>query len=104
MAQEEQRVVRARVEAGDLAPVERSRVDALVVQAETSLLSAENDARRRAIAIALVIGETPGQSVEPHVGAARSHPTRRSTRIGRTGGVGSNPTVRVGRLNEETAG
>src|SRR4029450_8585301 len=45
VAQEEQRVVHARVDAGDLAPVERSRVDALVVQAQSALVTSGNDAR-----------------------------------------------------------
>ncbi len=63
VAREEQRVVRARVEAGALAQVEQLRVDALVVQAESDLVSARNAERAAADSLLVLLGEEPGQDV-----------------------------------------
>jgi outer membrane protein TolC len=63
VAQEEQRVVHARVDAGDLAPVERSRVDALVVQAQSALVSSGNEAQASNDRLLLVMGEPLGETV-----------------------------------------
>ena len=57
VAQEEQRLVHARVELGEIAPVERSRVDALVVQAETGLLEAQNEQEALQDVLLLLIGQ-----------------------------------------------
>jgi len=63
-AQEEQRVVHLKVEQGSLAPVERSRVDAAVVQAESALIEADNTALASTDALLLLIGEPPGREVQ----------------------------------------
>jgi len=62
-AQEEQRVVHLKVDQGTLAPVEKARVDAAAVQAESALIEAENTALQAADSLLLLIGETPGQAV-----------------------------------------
>ncbi len=62
-AQEEQRVVHLKVEQGTLAPVEKARGDAAVIQAESSLIVAENDAHQAADVLLLLIGEEPGAAV-----------------------------------------
>ncbi len=63
-AKEEQRVVHLLVEQGTVAPVERARVDAAVVQAESSLIDAENSALQAADGLLLLIGEKPGSVVK----------------------------------------
>ena len=63
-AKEEQRVVYAKVEQGTLAPVERARVDALVVQAERDQLTARDAAENAEDALLLLIAEAPGTPLE----------------------------------------
>jgi outer membrane protein TolC len=63
-AQEEQRIVHAKVELGTLAPVERARVDAAVIQARRELLTAQDTARNTEDSLLLLIGENPGVEVE----------------------------------------
>ena len=58
-AKEEQRVVYAKVER-HAAPVERARVDALVVQSERDQLTARDAAENAEDALLLWIAETPG--------------------------------------------
>ncbi len=60
VAEEEARVVAAMVEAGRLAPVETSRVQAVVVQARAALLEAENARRSATDALSVLLGEVPG--------------------------------------------
>ena len=62
-AKEEQRVVHAKVEQGTLAPVERARVDAAVVQAQREQLTAEDIARNTEDNLLLLIGESPGTAI-----------------------------------------
>jgi len=62
-AKEEQRVVHAKVELGTLAPVERARVDAAVVQAQREQLTAEDTARNTEDNLLLLIGEAPGTAI-----------------------------------------
>jgi len=59
-ALEEQRVVHAKVEQGTLAPVEKARVDAAVVQAKREQLTVEDTARNTEDNLLLLIGEAPG--------------------------------------------
>ena len=62
-ALEEQRVVHAKVEQGTLAPVERTRVDAAVVQARRESLRANDAARDAEDLLLLLIGEAPGTAL-----------------------------------------
>ena len=57
VTQEERRIVIARIEQGQLAPVERSRVEAAVLEAESSLLSAQIAAEAAAETLLLLLGE-----------------------------------------------
>ncbi len=61
VAVEEERVVRAMVEAGQLAPVEATRVEAAVVQARTTLIETQHAHRAASEALALLMGEDPGE-------------------------------------------
>jgi outer membrane protein len=56
LAQVESRLVHAKVELGDLAPVERSRVDALVLESESDLLKARHDEQSGEDVLLLLIG------------------------------------------------
>ena len=62
-ALEEQRVVHAKVEQGTLAPVEKARVDAAVVQAQREQLTAEDRAHNTEDNLLLLIGEAPGTPI-----------------------------------------
>jgi outer membrane protein TolC len=67
VAEEEGRVVRAMVDAGQLAPVEATRVEAAVVQARSSLIEAEHAHRASSEALAQLLGADPA---EPLVAAS----------------------------------
>jgi outer membrane protein TolC len=62
-ANEEQRIVHLQVDQGTLAPVSRYQVDAAVVQAESVLIQADNDAQSAGDRLLLLVGEAPGRSV-----------------------------------------
>lgn len=57
-------MVHLKVEQGTLAPVEKARVDAAAVQAESARIDAEHNAMQAADALLLLIGEAPGQRVK----------------------------------------
>ena len=103
VAKEEQRVVHARVDAGDLAPVERSRVDALVVQAQSALVSSGNEAKASNDRLLLVIGEQLGETVS----LTTEPDSLPDTALDEEGVVAealaNNPEVAASRINEETA-
>ncbi len=64
VAREEQRVVEAKVVEGSLAPLERARVAAAVVQAESALMDAEVAERQASDALQLLVGGQPGEALE----------------------------------------
>lgn len=63
VTREERRIVIARIEQGDLAPVERSRVEAATLEAESSLLTAQGSAATAAESLLLLLGESPADEV-----------------------------------------
>lgn len=65
IATEDLRIGTARVEAGEAAPVERTRLEAALVQARSSAIDAENGARQAADAVLLLLGREPGAEIEP---------------------------------------
>jgi outer membrane protein TolC len=101
-AKEEQRIVYAKVEQGTLAPVERARVDALVIQAERELLTATDTAKNTEDSLLLLIGEGPGTpltlSTEP---AAPILVTLDLDTIERAA-IENNAELLVARINENT--
>ncbi len=103
VAAEEQRVVTARVEQGALAPLERYRVDALLVVARSALLDAQNSARASADSLLLVLGEEPGQpvtlSTEPAAAVALSIDASAAVETA----LANNPTLRAQRSRVEGA-
>ena len=103
VAQEEQRVVNARVEAGDLAPVERSRVAAAVVQAESALISARNGAASAADGLLLLLGLDPGVTVSLLTAPSEPSPMTLDADAVVEGALSNNPSLAVLRLTEENA-
>lgn len=64
-AEEAARIGALQVETGDLAPVERTRLDAALVQAQSQQIEARIAAQQAADAVLLMIGEDPGQDILP---------------------------------------
>ena len=65
VAEEAFRVGQLQVESGQLAPVEGTRLEAAMVQAEQSAIDARNTAEQAANALLLAIGESPDQAIQP---------------------------------------
>ena len=59
VAEEEHRITQARVEAGELAPVENTRAEAAVIEAKSNLLSARNARSSASDALSVVLGARP---------------------------------------------
>jgi outer membrane protein len=100
---EEQRIVHAKVEQGTLAPVERARVDAAVVQARRESLLAIDAARNAEDNLLLLIGEEPGTTLdliseptEPTVLSIDAVAVEQAALSG-------NPEVKVARIQEQSA-
>lgn len=65
VAREALRVGELQLAAGQLAPVERTRLEAALVQAESGALEARNAADQARDALLLLLGDRPGQPLEP---------------------------------------
>ena len=65
VAEEALRVGAAKVDAGELAPLERTRLEAALVQARTSALDATDAAQQASDALLVLMGEAPGTALEP---------------------------------------
>lgn len=65
VAREALRVVRLKVEAGELAPVEETRQQADLVQKQADLIAARQAARQAADELLLLLGQPPGQDLLP---------------------------------------
>lgn len=68
VAQEELRVGLLKVDAGEMAPVERTRLQTAVVQAKSNALAARNNAFDAADRLALLMGAQPGMAMKPSSG------------------------------------
>jgi outer membrane protein len=64
-SEEALRVGRLKVEAGELAPVERTRLEAAKVQAQTTALASQNQERETRNSLLLLMGRAPGEVIEP---------------------------------------
>jgi outer membrane protein len=65
IAVEALRIGTLRVEAGDLAPVERTRLEAAMVQAQANAMDARESAQQAADDLLLLIGGRPGEVIAP---------------------------------------
>lgn len=65
IAAEDLRIGSARVEAGEAAPVERTRLEAALVQARSNAIDADNGARQARDTLLLLLGREPGADIEP---------------------------------------
>lgn len=65
LAQEDHRVGQLKLEAGDLAPLELTRLETALVQARSAALEAHQAERQAADTLLLAMGEAPGQDLLP---------------------------------------
>lgn len=65
IAEEALRIGKLRVENGDLAPVEQTRLEAAAVQARIAAMDTHQAANQAADSLLLLMGETPGQELLP---------------------------------------
>ena len=65
LAEEALRIATSKVAAGDLAEVERMRLEAALMRSRSSALGSANNARRSEDALALLMGLPPGQGFTP---------------------------------------
>ena len=100
---EEQRIVHAKVDQGTLAPVERARVDAAVVQARRESLLAIDAARNSEDALMLLIGEEPGTTLT--LTTAPTEPTNLSIDADAVerAALDGNAELKVSRIQEHSA-
>ncbi len=103
VAREEERIVNAKVEAGDLAPVERTRVAATIVQARSTLLEARNNEAAAAEALQLMIGAPPDGAVTAVTAPAEPKPIDLDTSAIMAETLANNPDLRALRVAEEGA-
>lgn len=101
VAEEERRIVLARVAAGDLAPVETSRVEAALAQAQSNLIDARNTAAAAADELLLAIGEAPGRAVRAVTEPAAIPPLDLESDALVAHALRDNPQVQAARLTEE---
>lgn len=99
---EERRIVQAQVVAGNLAPVEATRVEAAVAQARLALIEAENGRAEANDALAVLIGAL-GEDFEPisPTGEGLSHSVDPDRAV--QAAVEGNPSLELSRLRVEDA-
>lgn len=103
VAREEQRVVEAKVEQGSLAPLERSRVAAAVVQAESALIDAESQRRSANNALQVLIGGLPGEVLQPSSAPVAVTDLPLDAEAAVSAALQNNPALRVLRMRMEAA-
>ena len=103
VAIEEERIVRARVEAGDLAPVEAARVRSAAVQAQQLDIEARHAAAGARDALLLLIGEEPGQNVQLQSRPDAPEDVRLDPDRFVSEALGNNASLQVMRLWEENS-
>lgn len=103
VAREEQRIVAAKVAAGALAAVEQLRVDALVVQAESDLVTARSTERFYADTLLVLMGESPGADLALATEPAEPAPVDIDEEAVVRGALAANPTLLTYALLEDQA-
>lgn len=68
VATEEQRIVEAQVAAGNMAPIEATRVRAALAQARLDLITSRQAADAASDALAIVLGRSPAERITPETG------------------------------------
>jgi len=103
VSEEERRIVLAKVDAGDLAPVEKSRVEAAVVQARSALLQAQDNATAAAEALQLLVGDEPDGEVQAITAPAEPTELDLDDQAMIEDALAHNPDLQVARMSEEGA-
>lgn len=96
IAQEEERLIQAKVDQGDLAPIEAIRVKAATLSAQVAQLDAENGYIAAKESLLLLLGEPPTteleiQSTTPDMGSFNIDVTQRDVEIDKV--LNNNPTI-----------
>lgn len=103
VAEEALRVGKLKVEAGELAPVEETRLEAALVQAQATALDAFNAAEMAANALLLVMGESPDQEVIPATQPGNVPDMELDAAAATEVAMNQNLDLAVARANVETA-
>ncbi len=103
VAEEERRIVLAKVDAGELAPVEATRVEAAVVQARSGLLEANNSRDAAAEALQLMVGVEADGGIVATTAPAEPKPVDLDTDALVSDALANNPSMQLLRLVEEGA-
>ncbi len=103
VAVEEARLVKARVDLGELAPIEQMRVDAAVISARSGLAAAERSAHDTSDILLVLIAEPPGSV--PSLSTPPRDPVPLTLSAAQVVEVAlvSSPTLMLARRAEETA-
>jgi len=103
VAEEALRVGRLKVEAGELAPVEETRLEAALVQSQAMALDAYNAAEMAANAMLLVMGEAPDQEITPATPPGDVMPMALDLQSATEVALVQNLDIAVARANMDTA-
>lgn len=103
VSEEALRVGQLRVEAGDLAPVERTRLEAALVQAQAESIDAANAARQAANTLLLAMGQPPGAEILPATDPGPVPTFDVSTEAATEVALAQNLDLVIARANVETA-
>jgi outer membrane protein TolC len=103
-AEEALRVGAAQVAEGRLAPVERTRLEAALVQARSSAIEADHAAAAAADALLQLMGEVPGQQVEPVSEVGEVPPLRLDVDAVLGSAFDQSPALAIARQNLSSAG
>jgi len=103
VAEEALRVGRLKVEAGELAPVEETRLEAALVQSQSMALDSYNAAEMAANAMLLVMGESPDQEIIPATQPGDVMPMELDLASATEVALAQNLDIAVARANRDTA-
>jgi len=103
VAEEALRVGRLKVEAGELAPVEETRLEAALVQSQSMALDAANTAEMAANALLLVMGQAPDQVIVPATQPGEVLPMELDLQSATEVALSQNLDIAVARANMDTA-
>lgn len=104
VAEEERRIVDAQVEAGNLAPIEQTRVEAALAQSKLSLIQSRMAMKTASDALAILLGREPGELLEPQTPPGETQAGLNISREGATeAALAGNPGLLIQRVSLETA-
>jgi len=103
VTKEEERIVEAQVEAGNMAPIELTRVAAALAQAELNRINAKMGLQSASDALALQIGRDPGEALEPVTAPGAPPSVDIDVDAAREAALEGNPGLLIQRVNLDGA-